>query len=158
MSSTKAGTGSGATLSIGTPGSGESFVSILQIKSLSWTNPKLLTEDATCLSSPTLGPATIKEMIPTVIEPGQMSGQAIYLPTDTGLAALNTAFASGVIHDFKLQFPPIPAFAQVTTGNLYTFSGYTIEQPLPDGVDATKLLTYKVTIQITTAISVTVGA
>ena len=158
MPSTKAGTGSGALLSIGTPGGTETFTSILQIKSISWTQPKLMTEDATCLSSPTLGPATIKESIPTVIEPGAMSGQAIYLPADPGLVALNAAFASGVIHDFKLQFPAIPAFAQTTTGNLYAFSGYVIEQALPDGVDATKLLTYKVSIQITTAITITLGS
>lgn len=156
--STKGATGTGAALSIGTPGTGETFTSILQVKSISWTQPKLQTEDATCLSSPTLGAATIKEYIPTVIEPGQMTGQAIYLPTDTGLAALTTAFSSGVIHDFKLQLPPNAAWSQTTTGNLYAFSGYVLEQPLPDGIDPQKIVTYKVTIQITTAITVTVGS
>lgn len=156
--STKGFTGSGVTLSIGTPGSGETFTSILQVKSISWQQPKLQTEDATNLSSPTLGAATVKEYIPTVIEPGQFSGQAIYLPTDTGLQALDAAFKSTLIQDFKVQFPKIAALGQTTQGNLYAFSGYVIEQPLPDGIDASKLTTYKVTIQITSPVVLTPGS
>lgn len=158
MANTKGFTGSGVTVSIGTPGTGETFTSILQIKSISWTQPTLQTEDASCLSSPTLGAATLKEYLPTVIEPGKFSGTAIYLPTDTGLAALNTAFQAVTLHDFQVQFPPVPALGQSTTGNLYAFSGYVLTQPLPDGVDVSKITTYKVDVQITTAVTVTLGS
>lgn len=155
---TKGAPGTGATLSIGTPGSGETFVTIGQIKNISWTQPKLNTEDSTNLGSATLGQATLKEYLPTVIEPGQMTGQLIYLPGDAGQIALNTAFLSGVIHDFKLQFPALAQFGQTTTGNLYAFSGYVLEQPLPDGIDPQKILTSKITVQITTAVTVTLGS
>jgi hypothetical protein len=158
MSNTIGATGSGVILSIGTPGEGETFTSILQVKSISWTQPTLQTEDATCLSSPTLGEATVKQYLPTVIEPGKFEASAIYLSTDTGLAALMTAFSSTVLHDFKVQFPVITQFGQTTTGNLYSFSGFVLEQPIPDGIDPTKLLTYKISIQITTAVTFTAGS
>jgi len=158
MAATKGATGSGVTVSIGTPGTGETFTTILQIRSISWTQPKLNTEDASCLSSPTLGAATIKEYLPTVIEPGQFSGNAIYLPADAGLAAANAAFLASTIRDFKVQFPPLAQFSQTTTGNLYTFSGFVLEQPLPDGIDVSKILSWKLTVQITTAVTVTVGS
>lgn len=155
---TKGAPGTGATLSIGTPGSGETFTTIGQVKSISWTQPKLQTEDATNLSSPTLGQATLKEYLPTVIEPGQFTGELIYLPTDAGQQAINTAFLSGVVHDFKLQFPALAEFGQTTTGNLYAFSGFVLEQPNPDGVDPQKIMMAKITVQITTAVVVTLGS
>lgn len=155
---TKGAPGTGATLSIGTPGTGETFVTIGQVKNISWTQPKLQTEDATNLGSATLGQATLKEYLPTVIEPGQMTGQLIYLPGDAGQQAVNTAFLSGIVHDFKLQFPALAEFGQTTTGNLYAFSGFVLEQPLPDGVDPQKIMTSKITVQIVTAVTVTVGS
>jgi hypothetical protein len=158
MSNTIGATGSGVVLSIGNAASPPTYTSILQLKSISWTQPTLGTEDATCLSSPTIGNATVKQYLPTVIEPGKLEATAIYLSTDTGLGALSTAFSTQTISEFKLQFPVITAFGQTTTGNLYSFSGYVLEQPLPDGIDPTKLLTYKVSIQITTAVTFTAGS
>ncbi len=76
--STKGAPGTGAILSIGTPGTGETFVTIGQIKNISWTQPKLNTEDATNLGSPTLGQATLEEILPTSISPGQMQGQSCF--------------------------------------------------------------------------------
>jgi hypothetical protein len=159
MTATKGATGSGVTLSIATPGTGETFVSILQARSISWTQPKLQTADSTCLSSPTLGGATVKEYLGTLIEPGALQAEAIYLPSDSGLEALDTAFKTGgAVRDFKIQFPAIAAYGQTTSGNLYTFSGIVLEQPLPDGISVDKITPYKVSVQITTPITVTIGS
>lgn len=156
--STKGAPATGTTLAIGTPGGGETFVVIGQVKSLSWDQPQLKTEDATNLGSPTLGQATIQEYLPTSIEPGKISGSVIYLPGDAGQTALNTAFPTTVIHDFKIQFPPLAQFSQTTTGDLYTFSGFVLIQNLPDGLDAEKIMTAKFTIQLTTAVTRVAGS
>jgi hypothetical protein len=155
---TKGAPATGVTISIGTPGTGETFVAIGQLQSVTWTQPTLQLQDVTNLSSPTLGQATLNEYLPTNIEPGTLSGTVIYLPGDAGQVAANAAFLSGVVHDFKIQFPALAEFSQTTAGDLYAFSGFLKTQLLPDGLDPKKVMTAKFEIQLTTAVTRTAGS
>jgi hypothetical protein len=156
---TKGYTPKGAVLSIGTPGTGETFTSILQVKSISITPAKTEFDDMTNLGSPTFGNVVIKEPIPVSVTPGSFTAQAIYLPSDTGLAALRAAFSTQALQDFKLQLPPDTFGGQTTTGDLIAFSGYVMEQPITDtagGPD--KILVYKISATITTVPVITPGS
>jgi hypothetical protein len=154
---TKGFAAAGGTVSIDVS-NGNSFVNIGQVKSISFTNPKWQYEDVTCLSSPTFGPGVVKEQTPTLLDPGTMTGQAIYLPSDAGLVALRASNLAGNVAAFKVQLPIDIVGGQSSAGDKYTFSGYVSELPLPDTLDTSKIVTYKFTVQINTVISPTQGS
>jgi hypothetical protein len=154
---TKAATGKGTVLSIGTPGGGETFVAILQVKTFKLSGQKTTYEDVTNMGSPTLGAATIKESLPTLIDPGELVFSGIFLPSDPGQLACAAAFGTGVLQDFKLQLPVNTAAGQSTTGNLYAFSGFVQELPIPD-LQYDKVQTLSISIKLNTAVTITTGA
>ena len=153
---TKAFTGKGVILSIGTPGAGETFTPIAQLSNLTLPSVKITYEDITNLSSPSGNGATVlQEFLPTVTNPGELTATGKFLPSDAGYAALMAAWNSGAVADFKVQLPKSPD--QTTTGNLYAFSGYIQEQPLPDAIDVTKAITFKLSVKLTTVVTPTPG-
>jgi len=156
--STKGAPATGVTISIGTPGTGETFVTIGQCSNVSLSPATLNFQDVTNLGSSTLGQATIKEQLPTVIDPGSLSGTIIYNPGDAGFAAWNTAFLSGVVHDFKIQFPALAIFSQSSTGDLLAFQGFVKTQLMPNDLDPQKIMTAKFEVVLTTAVTRTAGS
>jgi hypothetical protein len=151
--STKAYTGAGATLTIGN-------VAISQLKVTTFTPPKVKFENVTNLGSATnAGGIVVEEQIPSSIVPGDISGEALYLPNDAGLAALRTAFNNNTLSAFVLTLDPDKSGnTQLTTGDTFSFSGFVSDMPIPSAVDPMKPLTYKVAVTINTLITVTSGS
>lgn len=152
--STKAITGKGTVLSMlvgGTP------TPILQVKTWQFSGQQAKYEDISNADSPTTdgGACIVEESVPTTISAGQLSVSGIYLASDPGQAALATAFNQQTLTDFTLQLPK--ASGQMTKGNLFTFSAYVQDMPLPD-LDYSKAATFKVALKITGLIEVTPGS
>jgi hypothetical protein len=148
---TQAFTGKSTVLSVGaTP------TPIQQVKQFSFSGVSAKYEDITCLGSPSVGPAVLEEATPASVSPGTATFSGVYLPSDTGFGDLATAFTSQTVTSFTLQLPMGPG--QTTKGNLFAFSGYVQDMPLPDTIDATKPLTFKCTIKLSTVITVTQGS
>ena len=79
----------------------------------------------------------------------------IFLPGDLGQLAVAALWESLRIADFKVQLPKGPT--QTVAGNLYTFSGYLAENPLPD-IQWDKVVTIKMKIQLASDITLTAGS
>jgi hypothetical protein len=154
---TKAATGKGTVLSIGTPGTGETFTSILQVKTFKLSGQKWTYEDITNMGSPSLGVGTLKESLPTLVDAGELALSGIFLPSDPGQLAAAAAFGTGLLMDFKLQLPINAAAGQVATGNLYAFSGFVQEQPIPD-LQYDKVQSIAISIKLNTPVVTTPGA
>jgi hypothetical protein len=155
MAGSKGFTGKGATLLIGTGGTGETFTSIAQVKNPQLSGQTWSFDDITNLQSPAVGPGVLEESIPNKMSPGKLDFDGVFLPGDAGQTALGTAFATGALTDFKLQLPCGPG--QTTNGNLYTFSGYVVDYPAPQ-ISFDKTVTFKTSIKLNTTLGFTPGA
>ena len=137
----KAGTGSGALLYI----------------SSTMPSPKLTFDDITNTSSPSQVTGTVnKEFVPTVLDPGEFSVTGIFLPSDPGLAAVQTAFYSGLANAFQVVLPEIAG--QTTRGNVYQFNAYVQSLPQPTNVSAEKALTVKIDLKIVGLVTTATGS
>lgn len=145
-------TGKGTILSMG-PAS--TYTAVGQIKTIQFNGQKWSFDDITNLNSPAVGPGVLEEALPAKLAPGELAVAGIFLPNDAGQEALNTAFQAGTLENFKVQLPMGPG--QTTAGNLYAFSGYVQEFPAPD-VQFDKVVNFKVTIKLTTVITLTQGS
>lgn len=145
-------TSRGTTLSIGsgTP------VTIMQVKQFSFSGVAAKYEDATNLNSPSVGAAVLEEAIPGTVSPGTATISGQFLPTDAGQTALLTAYDAQTLASFSLQLPKAPG--QTTTGNLFAFSAYVQDMPLPDTLDVGKPITFKVTLKLNSIITITPGS
>lgn len=178
MASTKAGTGSGAILVIfGTPAtlsapapapttppvkytvaptSSPTGIAVLQLKDFSVPSQKLALDDVTNTSSPASGTFVVMERIVTILDPGEFSATGIFLPSDPGLVALQTAFATGIANSYQVQLPLLPG--QATSGNIYEFTGILTVNPIPANISADKAITIKITITLTSLMTVLTGS
>jgi hypothetical protein len=150
MAASKGFTGSKVVFKIGT-------TAVAQVKTLQLNGQKVTYEDISNLDTPLLGSSAVplKEKLPVTAEPGTLAIGGIYLPADTGYLALVAAYESQALSSFTIQLPKGPG--QTTTGNLFTFSGFISELPLPD-VQWDKTLTFKTTIELNTDIAITPGS
>jgi hypothetical protein len=150
-------TGKGTVLSIGSGGAGETFTPIAQLKTGQFSGQKMNFDDITNFDSPQMGSSGVamKESLPSSADPGTLAIAGVFLPGDTGYTALDAAYQAGTLTDFKIQLQKGPG--QATTGNLYVFSAYVMERPLPD-LQWDKVLGFKATLQIQGDITVTVGS
>jgi hypothetical protein len=175
---TKAGTGSGALLVISStvatlaspapapttppvkytiaPATTPTGLAILQMKDFTVPSQKLALDEVTNTSSPSSGVYTIKERIPTILDPGEFSCVGIFLPSDPGLIAVQTAFASGIAQSFQIQLPPIAG--QSTTGNIYEFNALITENPIPTTINVDKAITVKITLTLVSLMTVLTGS
>ena len=154
--STQAYTGHGVVFSINTGTTAAPvWTPIAQLNQFSFSGSQLSFEDITNAGSPMQCNVVLKEQMRTTMDPGTMELQGFYLPEDTGQQALSTAFNGATLNQYKLVLQPGPG--QSSTGNSYTFGGYVKSMPVPD-INGTKVLTLKVSITITTAITLTLGA
>ena len=153
---TKSSTGKGTTLSIGSGGTSETFTPIMQVKQYQFSGVQAKYEDVTNLDSPTVGAAIQEESISSTVSPGQLKLSGLLLPSDAGQAALYAAFKTQSAYDFKLQLGL--ASGQTTAGNLYTFSAYVQDPPLPETIDYSKPITFSTTLKLNTMPTLTVGS
>ncbi len=145
-------TGKGTVLSMG---QAATYTAVGQIKTIQFNGQKWSFDDITNLGSPAIGPGVLEEALPAKLAPGELAVGGIFLPNDAGQEALNTAFQAGTLENFKVQLPMGPG--QTTAGNVYAFSGYVQEFPAPD-VQFDKIVNFKVTIKLTTVITLTQGS
>src|SRR5882762_5252731 len=122
-------TGKGTVLSIGSGGTSETFTPILQMKTFQFSGQTIKFDDITNVNSPVQANAAFEEAIPALVSGGQFTTSGVFLPSDPGQIAMSAAF-NGVLTDFKVQLPKGPG--QTTAGNLYAFTGYVMDEPLPD--------------------------
>lgn len=132
-------------------------IAILQIKSHTIPSQKLSFATVTNTSSPSDVAGTVtNEFLPTVLDPGEYMATGIFLPSDPGYQAIQTAFLSGLPNQFQIQMKPIAG--QTTTGNVYEFNAYVQEMPIPTDLSAEKDVEVKFSLKLTTVITVLVGS
>jgi hypothetical protein len=110
----KAVTGAGSTLSIGT-----TPVLIGEITSLKLSGRKFGTDNATNMSS------TVEEFIATIADMGEWACDFNRVSSDAGQIALEAAFAAGQLNPFTIQLEKTPT--QTTSGDSYTFKALITE-------------------------------
>lgn len=145
---TKAMTGAGASLTVG--GSAVGQLKTIQVSTAKWSM-----DDITNTGSPAVGIGVIKEIIPTVLDPGECSLDGVWLYNDVGQQALLTAFNAGALVVCVVTL--LKGEGQTTTGTTLTFSGYVNDPPFPD-ISFDKALTFKASITITTQIVIAYGS
>lgn len=146
--SSKSQIGLGTTLSIGSgTGTPETFTLIGELKTISQSGRSVSTEDVTNLQS------GAKEFIPTLVDSGTYDISGNYVGGDAGQAALETAFASLVPHNFQLQLPKGPG--QTTKGDVYTFLALVQEKDITLAVD--KAVTFSAKLKVSGVVTSTPG-
>ena len=148
MAASKGFIGRGTVVSIGVAGTPETFTPVAQLRTAQFNGQKLNFEDITNLDSPLVNSTVLKEQMPATADAGMLEISGIFLPSDAGQMAVAAAYGAQDPTDFKVQMPKGPG---QQTGNLYTFSGYVAEQPLPD-IQFDKVVTIKFRVQLTTPI------
>jgi hypothetical protein len=178
VTTTKAGTGAGAVLVICAtlatlaapapapsdsptaftlaPVSTPTGIAVLQMKDFTMPSQKWAFDDITNTSSPTVGVGVLKESLATLVDPGEFSCTGIFLPSDDGLIALQTAFSTGIANQFQVQLQPLGG--QSTTGNIYEFNAYVQENPVPSNISAEKAVTVKISLKLDSIMTVAVGS
>ncbi len=146
--------GAGATLSLTAHG-GTVFTSIAGITAIDPSNIKWSFDDSTTLGSTKAGGGVIKQFLPSEVDPGLLSISGLYYADDPGQQALAAAFANGALQDFQLQLPEAPG--QIAKGNLYAFSAYVEEAPMPSTQTA-KAQSFKCQLKLTTLATLTLGS
>lgn len=131
-------------------------IAILQLKDLTIPEQKFSYDDITNFQSPAVGIGTQKESVPTVVDPGEMSCTGVFLPSDPGLLALQTAFNTGLANSFQIQLPPIAG--QSTTGNIYAFTAFVSSNPVPTNITPDKAQTVKISLKLNSMITILQGS
>ena len=155
MSATKSVQGAQTILSIGSGGTNETFTAILQLKTYQFSGQQWKYDDVTNAGSPAQGPGVFEEPLPVTMSGGTLAVSGVFLPSDPGQTALAAGFNGGTLIDFKLQLPKAPG--QTTAGNMYAFSAYVQEFPLPD-IQFDRAMTIKASLKIASPIVLTPGS
>ena len=144
----KAGIGLGTTLMIGSGGTSETFTLVGEVKTISQSGRQVSTEDVTNMQS------SAKEFIPTLVESGTWDISGNRVGSDLGQVAMETAFSSLVIHDFKVVLPL--ANGQTTSGDTFAFTA--LVQDLNYSVSVDKAVTFTAKLKVSGTIALTAGA
>ena len=139
-----------------TEGPAVTGVAILQLKEFSIPEQTWKYDSVTNTGSPVIGVGVMEENLPTTVDPGIFTATGIFLPSDAGQIAMQTAFATGLANSFQVQLKPIAG--QSTTGNTYAFTGFVSKDPVPTNIDASKAATIKVEIKLDSLMTVATGA
>ena len=131
-------------------------IAILQMKSFTMPSQKYSFDDVTNTNSPAIGVSVVKESIITVLDPGEASFEGVFVPSDPGIVALQSAFATGIAQQFQVQLPPISG--QSTVGNVYEFNAWVSENPIPTNISPEKAVLVKITLKLNSLMTVAVGS
>jgi hypothetical protein len=131
-------------------------IAILQLKEFTVPEQAWSFDDITNTGSPAVGVGVLKESLATTVDPGEFSATGIFLPSDPGIIALQTAFGTGLANSFQLQLKPISG--QSTSGNVYAFNAYVSKNPVPSNIDATKAITVKISLKLDSVMTVLTGS
>jgi predicted secreted protein len=152
MAASKAYSGFGTILSIGTSGGTPTYTAIAEIKGIQLSGSQNKTEDVTNMGSP----GRAEEFIVTTLMAGEftLNGNKESLSGDAGQVAMNAAFSSGAVLPFKIVFPLGPA--QTTTGDTYTFTAMVEELSWDSQFD--KAITFSAKLKVSGVITATAGS
>lgn len=145
--SSKARNAFGAKLSINT--SGTVWTEVGELTSIKGSGRKADTEEVTNFDS------TAREYIPVIPDPGEMAIEGNWVPDDPGQMALDTAFSTNTLVNFKIEMPK--RSTQTTTGDVITFAAYVTEL---DPIDLAPTKASKLTgkLKVTGSIIFTLGS
>jgi hypothetical protein len=145
----KARVGRGSALSIGgvTDGTTVAFQHIAEANKASFSGGSWGTVDVTSFDS-----GVDEEFKTTTRNNGDLNLEGFLVDSDAGQVAVQAAYDSGNLYDFKLQLLPGPG---QTTGTLYTFSG--LVQSLDIPVETRSAITFTIKVKISGAIVRTIG-
>lgn len=140
----KAQTGAGSVLGIGsTP------TTIGEIKTSGIAGAQWQTVDVTNFES-----GFNQEFISTIRNNGSLKLAGNRVSSDAGQVLVEAAFASGVLQAFTLTLPKTAA--QTTLGDVYTFSALVESRDFD--VDASKEISWSVSLKISGPVTLTVGS
>jgi hypothetical protein len=131
-------------------------IAVLQLKEFTVPEQSWSFDDITNNQSPAVGVGVLKESLATTVDPGEFTATGIFLPSDPGIVALQTAFATGIANAFQIQLKPIAG--QSTTGNVYAFNAYVSKNPVPSNIDAGKAVTVKISLKLDSVMTVLTGS
>lgn len=134
MSASKGYAGRGTLVEI-TQDGGSTYTHILQVRKGDYSGMKAELDDITNFDSP----SAVIERIPTVVDPGEYSGDGVLNPQDASVQLLNTLLVAQTLVGFRLTF---------VDGTIDTFNGYVTEFQ-PATVDTKKALGYAFKFTIT---------
>ena len=142
------------------PASTPTGIAVLQIIEHTIPELKLGFDELTNTSSPSNVAGTVtKETVATSLDPGEYTAMGVFLPSDPGLAAIQTAFLSGLPNQFQIQMPASAAWGYTTAGPVYDFNAYVASLPVPTGsITADKKIQVKITLKLTTWMTVKAGS
>jgi hypothetical protein len=118
------------------------YTSVAQLQKFSFSGIKLVFDDVTNIDSP----SSYKEVLPVLIDPGDVALEGIFNPEDATQTDLLTACQGLTLSNFKI----VLSNAQATT---LTFAGYVAEYA-PAQVETTKAITFTAKIQVTGPVTV----
>lgn len=127
--------------SLQTSPDGSSFTTVAQLQKFSFGGMKSTLEDITNLSSPT----AFKEVLPTIVDPGDVSFNGILDPQNASINNLSTLLQNRTLEYFKIL---------LTDGTAITFQGYVTEY-VPADVDYSKAILFSGKVSITGAVTIT---
>ncbi len=148
-------TGTAPATAAWTEGPAVTGIAILQLKEFSIPEQTWKYDSVTNTGSPTIGVGVMEESLATTVDPGTFTATGVFLPSDLGTQALQTAFATGIANSFQVSLKPIAG--QSVTGNTYAFTGFVSKNPVPTNIDASKAATIKVEIKLDSLMTVATG-
>ena len=138
------------------PASTPTGIAIMQLKEFTVPEQSWSFDDITNTGSPDVGIGVLKESLATLVDPGEFAATGIFLPSDPGIIALQTAFTTGIANAFQIQLKPIAG--QSVTGNVYAFNAYVQKNPVPSNIDAGKAITVKISLKLDSVMTVLTGS
>lgn len=141
MAATAGTSGFGTLLKIGNGATVEVFTTIAEVRNISGPGLSLETIEATHMESP----SGYREYLPSFKEPGEVSFDLNFLPSNTQHKGLKADMDARTKRNFKLVWPN-------TAGTTWSFSGYITSFQPTAGID--EVLTASCTIKVTGSVSV----
>lgn len=145
-------TAAGATFSV-------NGANIANVNVLTMDPPTLEQQDVTNFSSPKIAGVIYQQQVPSKLNAGKFSGEAMYIQGDNGFATLHTVFNTGNLASFVLTLPvDTSANANLTVGDSYSWTGYVTTQPTAAISGPDKVMTYKIDSSMLSLLTFTAGS
>jgi predicted secreted protein len=126
--------GRGSTLERGDGDFSETFTPIAELRKITRSGSKADLADVTNMES-----GAYREKLPTLLEPGEISFEGNYIPSDATQGYLQTDFDNQALHNWQIVLPG--------SRGTWSFKAYVTAIDVPDlQVDKEALITGKLTI------------
>ncbi len=136
----KAFAGIGTMLKKGDGASPEVFTTVAEVKTIDWTNRKLDIVDVTNMDSPNF----FREKLATLKDPGEISFEVNYVPSNTVQQAVLTDWNNRTLRNWKMTLPIDPS-TSLTFGT-WTFQAYITDTSIKLPTDNAGTQSLKITL------------